>query len=654
MNADWRLDRLDPHQERRSSQRAEAEREVRARIPSAQLAAAAGSLADVALASVSGGAVPPPESRPEYDAGLSSAWACLYAMLTSDTGTANGTAEERVLGREVVSRLAERVASRPELWLAAFQRAERLDEGWSMFPESMDPGALRAHAEVLSKIGPVDDPAEWIEPFGRIRNSDAWKSSVERARALEREEDLWAALDQTSRLADELQLSSDLHRRSVLAKRAGMDIWARWLGELPVALLAQGAMRNLRSPDEALALLESALSSIGAEAPRARIVALTVRRSLEVFEELWLNLAHGADARWAMPEEAPEYRARCQTSLQEWKDRELNERATVVAETLLRAGTLGRSIAVLALRHLFENTGSEYSREARVNTTGAFRLAVIKAFVHRKQVGVSLLDEILTATPSRGGVLAGSRLLLESANEEPTEFARCVSLVIDGYTTWLGCDGWWAGSLLDDDFQLAWCVGGVVGLTENPCHVVHSLLRRLEVPAEGWKYDAQRYFESRPKVAHTIVVGAMASEWLVRANHERAVVVFQEVWDFAARWLRGAATTGPSDDQMRNAVMQLWARAPVMFGEAVSEMALAVLDSLENLEWLVLAAVHLKRNLKAPGTALSVALQNAIQKRFCEQMPALRHRHGSRPETLEQLAKFHAEVTPDLEPVEAC
>jgi hypothetical protein len=655
VTSDWRF-RMDPYQERLSRQNAEAERAARARIPGEQLSVAVDALADATIGSVLGRPVPELVPPSEYDAGLLSAWKCLHAVLTVETEMPKGTAEERVLGTALLSQLGSRVSPQPELWLAVFRKAERLHDGWRLFPESMEPEALRAHGHALSKHAPLDDPNSWIEPLGHLRNVAAWKSWLERARDQEKGTDLWAALDKTNRLAEELQVSSDLHQRSVLARRAGLDVWVRWLGDLPAAPLAQSAMRDLASLDEARDLLESALRSDITEGARVLVVALAVRRTIELCEQLWLNLAHGADRRWAMPGEAPEHQTRCQDALREWKDRELAERAGAVAQTLLEEGAIGRAVSVMALRHLFQNSAKEYGRDARVATSGAFRRALIRAFVDRKQVGVALLSEILAPMPVRGAVLAGSRPLLESDEGEATERTRSASLLLESYASWLsGSDSWWTSPLRDDELELAWCVAGVVAETEQPSDAVRDLLCRFEVPAEGWKHDSRRYLESRPVIAHVVVVGAMASEWcFTHARNDSALRTYDVVWEFMIRWLRASALVGPSDDMMRSAIAHLWARAPLVYGEAVNARALSALESLDVLDWLLVAAIHLMRNAKTPGYKWDPALQRVIRKRFCEQMPAMRHRHGVRSETLEQLTKDHAELTPDLPATESC
>ena len=192
--------------------------------------------------------------------------------------------------------------------------------------------------------------------------------------------------------------------------------------------------------------------------------------------------------------------------------------------------------------------------------------------------------------------------------------------------------------------MLAWCVAGILGQSDQPVLVLARLLENTEIPSEGWQSEYSRFLESEIRVCHVLTVGSMASEWLLqREKRDAAVLVYDLVWKYFLRWLRGL------HDEMHGShvvipLVHIWARLPAVHGHETTQIALAGIELLDHIELIILACENLQANLPEPR-GLDRSLQQMIHCRFEEEFPAIRRRHGMEPKQLDALLEREQRLT---------
>jgi len=394
-------------------------------------------------------------------------------------------------------------------------------------------------------------------------------------------------------------------------------------------------------------MLEAVLEGGFPPQDKERGAIFTIRRTLEMYEEVWRNLEWRRKDISGRPNTGTNQLQQISGAFEDWKAHELNDRVLGLATTLVSSGHSGERVAILGLRNLFVPSGDPRNQENRILTTQLFRVSLVERLLEKKKPSGELLREMLGDSDSPGAVLSAARMLLEVKDVGRDELVEMAESVLNTYQRWIRSEGFWCQFPLQaDDFELAWCVAGVVSLTTDARERMAELIAGSEIPAEGWNHDFTKFLNSERPLSHLYTVGAMASEWLyIRKDLDSASQTFEFIWRSFHTWLRGLGSFRGLDQEVSSALVQLWARLQLIYGEGASTVAEEAIKELDQIEWVLLAGESLFANLKG-STELEMHLQRTIRTRFEEDLPALRKSRRFDPPTLTQLTNRITALTP--------
>jgi hypothetical protein len=589
------------------------------------------------------------------DEDLSTAARGIAAAILDDDGVAPETIEATLLSAVIVRQLASAVADTPAQWLRAFDIASRLPDGWSRFLEACDVNAIRANSRVLFELPSLQNGRDWIDTFSRLRAADEWDGFVaEMQRRGYSRPDPWRELDDLERFSSELRLSLAVRMRSALARRGGADVYSEFLGRLPFPIFVQVEVGELESLDGIAELLRATLQSADVGTDARRIISLVIlRRAIELFENVWKNLARGADSRWTVADApgAKNQLERCAEALGTWRERELSGRAEELAGVLARDVSVGVPTAICVLQNAMAWSVDDRDTESEPTTLGEIRDALAFALLNVDRDTSALADAVLSVGSRSSAVFSAMHVFHLASPAKRSEREILARRLWAAYSDWTAAMEFEMHSpLRGDQFGLAWRAAGVLAELDDADSAFAALVGERQVRGEGWKHDDKRFFESIDRVAHVTLVGAMSTEWLTKAQRmEAARATFDVAWFSMHRWMRGVSHLGAIDAAVSTALSALWARLPMIYGAEAEALALEAVQGLDRIEWVLLACKNLQANVQArPGggdAAIGEALRTLIGVRFREQFPALRAHIGIAPENLSQFERWFSELT---------
>ncbi len=530
-------------------------------------------------------------------------------------------ARETLLNR-LGATLADRCRANPERWETIFSALERLG-AWSaeeVFVARLDPDAVLASLGGFSRQLTQEQAFRSLDTFGWLRDASHQAGYLEELASREaRGGDRWSFVEWAARPSGEVGFDGALRFRAALHRKAGLVPWLEWVGRLPLLFLQAIALRDVQSLDEAQEIMGRLLLESSASED-VRILA--AMRLMELWATVGGNLARVADKRLIFRQEDEPRRAQAAESLAEWREHELPSRMAVFGKTCVNAGETGRRVASGVLRnHFVSKVLPPRHRSAEDEDIPAIREKLIGAFL---EGGVSLsvvLDGLFHPSPTRASLLSAAILVLE-ASPAVAGWAESADRVWRAYSrSLMEPDAYWHWPewLVDDDLTLAWVLGGVLGSAEVPSRKLADLLRAVHLPPDGWRFEHSRWFESRSQVAHVLVVGSMAAEWLKKAGKtDLARATFSVAWRELDRWLRQVDRLGQNCEL--TAIGHVWARLWYVEGPEGIDLALPGLGRMDKLDWVLGAAEALRNN---QGQGGSSNLDNRIQNVLNERIPPM-------------------------------
>ncbi len=648
MNSDWRAD----SNHRFLQQSLARENEYRAQV-SKKLWSEFTTAAVRFVVEFWGGGTPSAQAPSAIDGHMRNVWSFLLtALKTPDDARAPRTDEETALLSSIATELGRQVSDRPSFWESASKFVGSFSIGWRDFVEGLSPTDIIANEKTLPTF-PTDtsDPADWIDTYSVLREPKQWQAFLAERTQPRANADPWQTFERDSRLVGDLRLASSLRFAAQLAHRGGLGLFARWLAAIPLRFLVPTILNEeLKSPDDAHALLEAIFSADLDEDTKIEFSIFVLMRVVELFTTIWRNLAHGAEARWALPGQDDAWKKKCTDALTEWKQGELNQQAAKIGK-VLAASAAGQKVAVYALRNIFTlTTLDERERDPKVNTRTSIRIAVSKA-LRQSSTGESVYRRILDGDPRMAAVLAAARLLVEDTALSTERRQLTASDILKTYTKLLSTsDFYWQTPLQDDQQELAFCLAAA--LAEFPGDAAEcrwkSIFSTVFEASEGWKSDGTRYYESIPRVAHVCTVGAMAAEWFHhRARACEAAGIFDAVWAVFHDWLRLVDSPVPGDESVTTPIANLWARLLLVHPQDLLKYATSALENIDRLDWSFLAASNLHGNLERENKQLDVSLQRQLRDRYNLLMPLIRRQHAVEKQTIDYYQKRADILTPD-------
>jgi hypothetical protein len=651
MRTDPRLDHRGPPEERYHAEQARQEAEVRGRHTDKEWSSLVGPLVTVVQALAIGRAVTEVPSLPAaFAPDLAEAWKTLAGALLEDRRSGLLEKADAVLADRLAAALAARPDVGPREWFQVAEVLERVGSALSYLDHiSLD--AIRAHEQELLMLPVHQSPLELIDTFSALREPSQQSAYLEELPARERSsKDRWEWLLQVERDADACVFRGEFWMQAHLLGRLGGRTWLRFVRLVPLTLLRQVAVRALKSLDEALELVGLALDEATDAAPlHEELVLLLIMRTLDLWNRIHSGLAHRASGRSFLTSEYPEFLARAKDAAKDWKDRELPERARALAARLLESGELGIRSAVITLRHLAAR-GSSLHEAPENETTPVIREAVLRALTRSGRPLSEIVQRILEPPGTKAGLIAACSVVVadEGAFSEDERAAQSAR-IWDCYGQHLqGEPYFFNGPLAGDEKELAEVLGGVLARLPSPADALQKMLASVRRPAEGWKVDDMQFFESIGQVAHLLIVGAMASHWLKQKGRE-SQPLFRAAWKYLHSWLR-TVPEHVAADQVRSAIVHVWARLWLIEGAGATELAFLELSRLDRLDWVLTAAAHLRDNQEPWGgpDRLDSRLQHVLWRRFEEMFPVVRLHHMMTPERAAEYEEKALGLTPDV------
>lgn len=610
------------------------------------------SLAAFARQRVAGQPLPaPPVAPPEFPAPLARAWELLARTLQGERSAEEQGPEFSFLAEQLGIALAAAPGSGPEEWFRACEILKPCQGAGLAFLDTLDLELVRAHEAALLTLPTKEKLLQSLDTFGPLREPEQQRLYLEELDSRERAaEDLWSWLEEVDRYADSIRFRGSLWARAYLFERLGGIHWLRFLRALPIDLLRVIAAGEIDSLDEVglevgLLLKEAAVD----EPTRKKLLTVLLRRGFELFSRLHAGLTHAARGLGFEP---PESRTEAVAVLAEWKERELPGRAQYLASQLLQPSTpSGFEVAALALRHLFARSPDLSRPSAESETVPVIRKALLEGLQASGRALGEIIRGILGTRATKSALLATSLAVLEPKNAvTPAEQSGLAVLLWSAYIQQLQEDKYfWYAPLAEDEFLLAWLLAGVLALLPQPEGALQTGLDSVHLPSEGWKADYVSFLETLSNVSHLLIVGAMASEWMAKQGRAGHRALFRHVWSFLHSWLR-TVPEHVAADKLQGALVQVWARLPLMEGPASTERALAEFPRLDRVEWLLGAAVHLQANQpQGEGPSrLDLKLQQILWERFEAMFPLFRSTSHVTAELATRYQNEALRLTPDI------
>jgi hypothetical protein len=622
MQADPRLT-LDPSSVAYHLARQARENQVRQLHDAEAWVALVDPLADFFLAHAEGHVVPVPSPPVEFDESLVASWNVLGLSLVSHAAPTPANPEAyAVLSQQLGTRIAARVGEQPARWDAILEVLSNSGQAWDAFCDNLDPDAIRSNLTELTALPAQVNALDLFESFDRPRGDETLRYRADRLADLRAQSsDLWSYVEETTRGAEDIILIARLRGRSRLLFRAGEEHLVAWLAALPLPVLSASALREVAD----LNVIENLISSRLAKASSGEdwLLVLLLRYAFDRWRRIESQLCWAGDRdRWASPWSAdPNELAAYELQLAQWRDTELPERARHVAAMLVGTAA-GRTVAILALRHLFEWTWQPREPRAALQIVGRVRAALVAALLDSCSDLPALVSAIIDGLKVPAALL-GAATLVVAADQFPTDQRnQARRQVLDGYRDWLlAGDCTWSQDLREDEFNLAWTLARLLAAGEGPALDFHRLLTSCCAPTEGWLFDLDRVASSIPKLAHVLTVGALATEWLARVQLvDQARCLFALVWECLHRLMRSTAEY-EFMSALATPLAHTWARLWLVWQHAGDAAAMEQFRTIDRIEWLLAAAQNFSRN-RAVNTsderALPVELQSVLRCRFDE------------------------------------
>jgi hypothetical protein len=620
---------MDPGTARYYEDRHKRRREVAASLTTDEWRRIAAPLAAEAKAKVFGaGSATIGDAEPSLDVRLVDGWCLARQQIRGTNVTSRSTDATNdvtsILLDWIGQSLADELASEPDKWVMAIERTKP----WEVvvaFVEAIPTELVRLHVAVLIEASRSKGLLDMIElmDVGRKERAQVadWIGGL-----VNTAEEPWAQADALDRLADAAIPQFFIRQLSRLLERAGTPYWWEWVKTLEPGLRAM-ILNDVDNLDFVEGILSHTISIDAGELDRI----LVVRRLLELWKRIDTNLKFAARYSGNGPDVAQRL-AKQEADLQAWRDVELEVRMQRVAEILA-----ADAAAVTVHAFLVNVFGRDATAQiSGTSIEGRIRKVILKQLLVRKKQAILAGDLVAGGVPRPAALLSASLVLFLADNEDPNAIASVPDTVLGGYEKWLASDSIaWSQPLVDDEFEMAWTLAGVLANHKEPTKRWRSMEDEIPIQTEGWGTLQDRPTDDICARAHLFVVGAMASEWLEdKKRHADAAELLDVVWHALHSWIRTLASMIVVD-YVSAALVHTWARMNLVFVDRASSYAIAQVPLVDRLEWLVHCAEVFRDNYGRRGAKepLPKDLRAALRARFDVMIPVWERRHTVGPET---------------------
>jgi hypothetical protein len=304
-----------------------------------------------------------------------------------------------------------------------------------------------------------------------------------------------------------------------------------------------------------------------------------------------------------------------------------------VATTLARQSTT--EIALVLLRNLSANPPMNRADLAKIE--GRLRRCMLKELLLARPPDVLVADLVGEGPAPRSVALLSACLVPFLREAKSTESVH--EIILSAYERWLHpgrVD--WSCPLADDELEMAWLLAGILCEEQSPSTRWRLLEQHAVTRTEGWGVVQDNVNEAIRARAHVYVVGAMATEWLVRRERQtNAVELLKMVLGGLHQWVR-TLTDMVWEEHISAAMMQSWARAHLVFGERSAEELVQLVPLVDRLEWLVNSAAAYRANRgDRSAEPLPENLRIALRERIVPMLRVWELRHTTDVETRKSL-----------------
>lgn len=540
-------------------------------------------------------------------------------------GTQSGSTDElaedsaRVILEHVGRQLASDLSSDPERWSMII--CQKLP--WELavtFVESLPCVAIEKNAEIAMRYFAGKGVFDLVETWGRLRDrrtvGGEWIQELTRGI-----KDPWKVVNALEALTDEVHLLPWARLALRMLERGGAVTWGRMFRSSPLPVQAI-IICDVATLDFLEMILTHLLTTGGSEID----VTLVVYRLVQLAIQIDQSLAQ-ASRFSAVSTEGTDARDRYQAEFKDWRNSELDDLMTRVAWVLVTEPSLHLVRTILA--NLFVRRWRDDVDPPPVQQ--CLRTKMVDRLVTMLAVDAVVIN-LLADDYQPGSILAACMATLAGHSKDARRGVDgTVEIVLKAYLRWLRSEhSQWSQVLRDDEFAMAWELGGIVALSEKPMDNVRLLEQGVPVRTEGWRTDSPNEIVTTCRArAHVYIVASMAAERLVGwSRRNDAIEVSDRVWEQLHGWVRSLHWSGVTEN-VSAALIHCWARAPLVFGETADERVLRQIPLFDHLELLIncLANFRTNRSRAKSDPELPNDLRQALRKQCQMLLPLWEQRH---------------------------
>ena len=165
-----------------------------------------------------------------------------------------------------------------------------------------------------------------------------WDGYVERMKSLETLQigpKAWSEVKRITMSGELIMLESDLAFRGRLAQRIGLNVWVRWICNLPLASMQYAAVQPLGSINTAIEICRIVLSPDSEINTYLYQKVMFIQLVIGILESVEGQLTHRSSDRWVVTEHDEEFRSRIEVELMHWREIELPEHLNSLAKMIV-------------------------------------------------------------------------------------------------------------------------------------------------------------------------------------------------------------------------------------------------------------------------------------------------------------------------------
>ncbi len=298
-------------------------------------------------------------------------------------------------------------------------------------------------------------------------------------------EQIW----ELKRMADYCRLSHECQVRSELLSLSSPANWSHWLEGLPhpvVQLVALDAVEDLEFMEAVLG--EMILGLPPGQSDDLLFLSVVWRTIL-----LWEEIDDGIDQMLRKDFDG------ASEVLNQWKSDDLPQRISGFV-SLLESSEEGLKVTALLLRHISPFRGPQF----KIMTSRDQLRDELLSLFERRDIELEATD--LLRRPSVTSLTAAAVLAIRLPTPDR------LNTVLRSYQEWLASTDYvWHGTFKAHDKELLGTLSAVLAKSVEPMAIARFLIDAVREPAQGWKFNYDRWFKSVSKLSHVLVVVSLAA-----------------------------------------------------------------------------------------------------------------------------------------------